>query len=143
MQPLRGQYNHIPIYFLPIGEQFVSGLCEFAGMNSAAKYLLFIWILPLAACQSITGVTSGNSTPPRHQKWDALLQKYVSKEGKVNYVAFLADSTSLNAYLAELEANHPGKDWSENEQLAYWINAYNAYTVQLILRHYPVESIKE
>ena len=35
------------------------------------------------------------------------------------------------------------KTWTDNEQMAYWINAYNAFTVQLIIRYYPLKSIKE
>ena len=39
---------------------------------------------------------------------------------------------------------HPNEqNWSKEEQLAYWINAYNAFTIKLILDHYPVKSIKE
>ena len=35
------------------------------------------------------------------------------------------------------------RTWSEAEQLAYWINAYNAFTVKLIADNYPVESIED
>jgi len=42
-----------------------------------------------------------------------------------------------------LKNNHPNDNWPEKEQLAYWINAYNAFTVKLILDHYPVKSIKD
>ena len=42
-----------------------------------------------------------------------------------------------------LEGNEPKSTWTENQQLAYWINAYNAFTLELILRNYPVKSIKD
>jgi hypothetical protein len=42
-----------------------------------------------------------------------------------------------------LSNNPPKNDWNENEQKAYWINAYNAFTVSLILQHYPVKSIED
>ncbi|MFC6224946.1 DUF547 domain-containing protein [Hymenobacter artigasi] len=45
--------------------------------------------------------------------------------------------------MALLSKNPPAASWSRNEQLAYWINAYNAYTIRLILNYYPVKSIKE
>jgi hypothetical protein len=48
----------------------------------------------------------------------------------------------LQAYLNELSAV-PTKSWSKNATLAYWINAYNAYTVKLILDNYPTKSIKD
>jgi hypothetical protein len=85
-----------------------------------------------------------DSRPVTHEKWDALLKKHVRADGFVDYKGFVADSSALNAYLRLLETAHPSdKAWSREEQMAYWINAYNAYTVQLITRHFPVESIKD
>lgn len=76
-----------------------------------------------------------------HEKWDQLLRKHVGADGKVNYKGFLADKAVLEAYLATLSAGAPQKEWSRREQMAWWINAYNAFTVQLILDNYPVSSI--
>ena len=79
--------------------------------------------------------------PPSHEAWDALLRQYVSATGKVNYKGLLADKAKLQAYLDELAANPVRDSWSRDEKLAYWINAYNAFTVKLILGHYPIPSI--
>lgn len=82
--------------------------------------------------------------PVDHSAWDRLLKKYVNDQGLVNYKGITADSTELNKYLDMLSANTPDpKTWSESAQLAYWINAYNAFTIQLIIRNYPVKSIKD
>ncbi|MEM0543766.1 DUF547 domain-containing protein [Flavobacterium sp. j3] len=78
-----------------------------------------------------------------HQKWHVLLQKHVSAKGNVNYPGFKKDAQALQVYLDELSANVPQKSWSKNAVLAYWINAYNAFTVKLILDNYPVKSIKD
>jgi len=87
---------------------------------------------------------ASESRPIDHNIWDSLVQKHVGPQGEVNYRAFIADSARLNAYLEVLSDNHPNEDyWSRDERLAYWINAYNAFTVKLIVDHYPVESIKE
>lgn len=80
---------------------------------------------------------------PNHSVWNDLLNEHVSEEGWVSYRGFLQDSTKLNSYLSEVSENPPGKDWSKDEKLAYWINAYNAFTVKLIVDHYPTESIKD
>lgn len=79
-----------------------------------------------------------------HEAWSQLLKKYVDSQGMVNYKGFIADSLSLNAYLDSL-TNHPPDTsaWSRAAQLAYWINAYNAFTIQLVIRHYPLRSIKD
>jgi len=67
----------------------------------------------------------------------------VNASGEVDYQGFIADSTKLNAYLRSLSNCPPHKQQSESEQLAYWINAYNAFTVMLIVQHYPVASIRD
>jgi hypothetical protein len=80
---------------------------------------------------------------PDHSLWDDLLQKHVSPEGKVDYKGFRKDSPKLDDYL-EILANSPVKsDWSRSEKMAYWINAYNAFTIKLVLDHYPVSSIRD
>jgi len=79
----------------------------------------------------------------KHTSWDALLKKYVSASGHVNYKGFVADKAKLNAYCDLLSKNAPKASWSKNQKLAYWINAYNAFTVKLIVDNYPVKSIKE
>lgn len=78
-----------------------------------------------------------------HNKWNALLQKNVSKDGTVNYKAFQKDGKELQSYLDELSARVPNRSWSRNAALAYWINTYNAFTVKLILDNMPIKSIKD
>lgn len=80
---------------------------------------------------------------PSHDAFDALLKKHVNDQGGVNYKAFKNDETTLNDYLVEMMIDPPTRDWNGNEKLTYWINVYNALTIQLILKYYPVESIKD
>ena len=69
-----------------------------------------------------------------------LLQKNVH-EGHVNYAALCKDSR-LNSYAEELSKTNPAK-LSQQDQLAFWINAYNAFTLKVICDHYPVKSIND
>ena len=78
-----------------------------------------------------------------HTKWTALLKKYVNKNGDVNYKGFIKDSIALNTYLKLLSAHAPDLTFTKNERFAYWINAYNAFTVKLIVQNYPLKSIKD
>lgn len=78
-----------------------------------------------------------------HQAWDRLLKKHVNAQGLVNYRGFKADEKAFNQYLDLLSKNPPAASASKAEQMAYWINAYNAYTIRLVLDHYPVSSIKD
>ncbi len=80
---------------------------------------------------------------PSHQQWDKLLKKHVNASGMVNYKGFQKDKGELDGYLKTLNDNSPQNTWNENEHKAYWINAYNAFTISLILKHYPVKSIKD
>ena len=80
------------------------------------------------------------SRPFSHAPFDALLQTYVSANGLVNYAGFKKDQVKLETYLQELSENPP-QNKSRNEQIAYWINAYNAFTIDLILDNYPTTSI--
>ncbi|TGE08644.1 DUF547 domain-containing protein [Hymenobacter fodinae] len=78
-----------------------------------------------------------------HSSYDRLLKKYVNEKGQVNYKGLKANQKEFNQYLQLLSKNPPTASWSKPEQMAYWINAYNAYTIRLILDHYPVQSIKD
>lgn len=78
-----------------------------------------------------------------HAIFDGLLKKNVTASGKVNYKAFIKDSVELNKYLKLLSDNPPTGKWSKNDEKAYWINAYNAFTIKLIAKYYPVKSIKD
>lgn len=74
--------------------------------------------------------------------WAGLLKSHV-KKGRVNYDGFKGDEATLDRYLALLSSVNP-KTLSRNHQFAFYINAYNAFTVKLILTEYPgINSIKE
>jgi len=88
-------------------------------------------------------VSLNYANPVQHGEWDALVKKHVSKNGMVDYQGFLKDKKQLQVYLDKLSANRPTSKWSKNEKMAFWINAYNAFTVKLIVDHYPVKSIKD
>ena len=77
-----------------------------------------------------------------HSLFARLLNKYVN-DGQVNYDGFKQDEGVLDQYLAVLEAVAP-QQLSPDEQFAYYANAYNAWTIKVILGKYPnIDSIKE
>lgn len=81
-----------------------------------------------------------------HFLWNELLQKHVSDNGNVNYKSVKTDHKKLLEYihiLALLKSKPEFDSISKNEKLAYWINAYNALTIDLIIKNYPVKSIKD
>jgi len=72
-----------------------------------------------------------------------LLQKHVTKDGIVDYKSLKENETQLNDFLFYLEKTTPDNSWSTNKQKAFWINAYNAYTIKIILNNYPLNSITD
>jgi hypothetical protein len=78
-----------------------------------------------------------------HTAWDKLLKNYVAENGNVDYKAFRENQGKLRKYIAYLSQNEPKETWPVEEQLAYYINLYNAGTVLLIVENYPVSSIKD
>jgi len=88
--------------------------------------------------------TKGNSDhAPSNQLYTKILQKYVNSSGLVNYKGLKNDKAEFEQYLKLLSDNPPSDKWSNNEKKAYWINAYNAFTLKLIIDNYPVKSIKD
>lgn len=102
-----------------------------------------IFVFSIFSCHG-SDLGQKNSSPPDHQIFDELLKKHVSKDGIVNYKGFIEDREKFEKYLDLLSNNAPDRDtWSKEEQLAYWINVYNAFTVKLIIDNYPVASIQD
>lgn len=82
-----------------------------------------------------------------HSPWDGFLKRYVVADPEgANLVRYADVSTEdrllLDNYIAGL-AGLPVSRYGRDEQLAYWMNLYNALTVQVVLTHYPVDSIRD
>ena len=85
---------------------------------------------------------SRSDTAVDHSIYANLLKKYVH-QGNVDYRGFKMEESKLDQYLKILE-NVDSKRLSGNEQFAFYINAYNAWTIKLILSGYPgIKSIKD
>ncbi|PSJ17673.1 DUF547 domain-containing protein [Nitrosomonas supralitoralis] len=86
-----------------------------------------------------------------HSVWNGLLQNHVQminhgQASQVDYTGLLQKRAVLHTYLSQLSAINANEfsAWSRSERLAFLINAYNAYTVDLILTRYPrLDSIKD
>ena len=103
--------------------------------------------LLLALCFS--SLLQANTFDHQHQTWTRLLQQHVSwldqgHASVVDYAALQKNRTELDRYLSVLSAVTPAdyQRWQPEQRLAFLINAYNAFTLKLIVEHYPVDSIK-
>lgn len=110
------------------------------------------WLVVGLSCFMVAVSVEAQTTPAfDHNTWNRLLAQHARwlPEGHastVDYRGMKADQTELQSYLTALTAvqRKAFDGWSRETQLAFLINAYNAFTVQLILSRYPdLESIKD
>ena len=107
------------------------------GATTLAKHRFLLWLSLLVAVPAATALPA---VAGDHQLWSLVVGKYVDGDGRVAYRQLQADDMPvLSKYLASLgEARIDGLP--ENEQLAFWINAYNAVIVEGILEGYSAEN---
>ncbi|MEX0327090.1 MAG: DUF547 domain-containing protein [Ruegeria sp.] len=124
---------------------------------------LCLLMVVLSACASIERLALPKATPlpdtsltrsatpadkgVDHKDWTGFLSRYVASDPQgVNRVAYGQVSSSdrelLGHYLARMQSVDPTR-LTRDQQLAYWINLYNALTVELVLDNYPVDSIRD
>lgn len=116
---------------------FLSGISSFDALFAPSKKLWDIW-LPY---------NDNSSSKIDHSVWEAFLQRYVSRDAEgVNRVAYNkvsdADKALLDGYIATL-SSVPIRRYSKNEQLAFWVNLYNALTVDVVIEHLPIDTIRD
>ncbi|MDC3378853.1 DUF547 domain-containing protein [Planctomycetota bacterium] len=119
---------------------------------------LMLLVVPLGACTSDddppapsanaqSAPVQSNNAPAGdalHEPFTELLARYVSDQNRVDYAGWKAnDEDALLAYVNSLATVDPEALPSQQERMAYWINAYNAVTIQAMLEFWPLDSIKD
>jgi len=82
-----------------------------------------------------------------HQDWDEFLKSSIRMgDDGITRIAYggipVSDRDKLRTYIKAMQAERISS-YSRNEQLVYWINLYNSVTVDIVLAHYPVKSIRD
>lgn len=112
-------------------------------ISKQKSILLVCWLSFFASCSF--------ANENLHSGFDSLLRKHVitidnGASTQVDYAGFMRDKPLLDDYLSELTKVEQTTfdSWSDNHQLAFLINAYNAHTIALILTEYPdITSIRD
>src|SRR5262249_12899018 len=83
--------------------------------------------------------------PFRFEAWTTLLADVVTADGKVDYVRLAERRALLAGFVSELPGpgpeSAPDRFASDEDRIAYWLNAYNAFTLHAILAEYPIPSV--
>ncbi len=93
---------------------------------------------------SLWGVKDALAWDHTYTDYDRFLKKEV-RDGKINYAGIKKDPHELEAFIQKVErlTEDELKGFPSSQAIAFWINVYNAFTVKLILEHYPVKSIRD
>ena len=98
--------------------------------------LFLVASLPLMA--ALAAQQSPSTVEALHRPLDQILDVYV-RDGQVYYRALQSERTRLDRYAASL--NVPAatyESWSREQQMAFWLNAYNVFVLQTVINHYPI-----
>ncbi len=87
-----------------------------------------------------SGAENSGKFDQSHSIYDSLLKRYVHN-GRVDYKGFISSSEEFNIYLKQLGSvsEKAYSSWTREEKLAFWINAYNAFTIKAVIDHYPIK----
>jgi len=112
-------------------------------------------LLLLLASIALLGVGCATRIEPRprlpepgafsHRDLDEVQRRFVNELGRVDYDALAADRTALDRYYRQLSMvsprSHPALFPTREDELAYWINAYNAAVLVTVLEHHPIDGV--
>ena len=133
-----------------IGRTLSQAIGRTIGISAAVMVFTSLVNLQAASAnvaEKFSKFSAGSTTAVDHSAWDRLLKAYVKPDGtglnRIDYAAFKNnDHKALKAYVKALEATQVSK-LNKNEQFAFWANLYNAKTIDVVLDHYPVPSIRK
>jgi hypothetical protein len=123
-----------------------TALASFASLAIATSVTAPAYAAPSASLIDNHWAQFGGTPSVDHSAWNGFLASYVApgSDGvnRVNYRAAKGAQGTLKSYIASLEATDP-TTLTRDAAMAYWINLYNAKTVDVILDNYPVQSIRD
>lgn len=106
------------------------------------------WLLWAAAMVAAAlSVAPARAQSFDYSAWESVLAHNVTAEGRVNYQALKSNSADLNHAVEEIAARSPHSNPAvfptRNDQMAYWINAYNTLVIEGIIEDWPVKSVRD
>jgi Protein of unknown function, DUF547 len=95
--------------------------------------------MPASSPESTAQAPAPADLDPLHKPWDEILDIYV-RDGLVYYRALKQERGRFDRYVQSLSdvTAETVKGWPPDRQLAYWINAYNAFVLRTVIDSYPI-----
>jgi hypothetical protein len=110
-------------------------------IRSGILLVMLVVLCPVCGRGSSGAGMQGEGRPD-DEAWARVLRSY-HRPGGLDYAGLVADQSDLQRYLASLAGAEPTA-WGEDDQKAFWSNAYNAVMVRYVLDHYPgIQSVRE
>jgi hypothetical protein len=101
-------------------------------------FALLLAAFAVSPPDGVSGQQSPSTVEAIHRPLDQVLDLYV-RDGLVYYKALQSERMRLDRYASSLNvspATYAG--WSREQQMAFWLNAYNVFTLQTVIDHYPI-----
>jgi len=116
-------------------------------MKTLSIVLATAALMTAAAATAAAPAAAGKPTAPRYltDTYAEVLRTVVDDDGRVDYAALKADPRFLDEYTVSIEHLSPETyaAWDTKTKLAFWLNVYNALTLDLIVDHYPIQAVGE
>ena len=113
-----------------------------------SRALIIVLSHLMVACTAIPPLKESNQERIdefTHEKFDRVLHQYVNDQGRVDYTALQKQAADLEAYYSLVAQYSPDSNpelfADKNARLAYWINAYNAAAIKIVLKYYPISGV--
>jgi hypothetical protein len=92
-----------------------------------------------------SAITVAESTNFSYDGYAQVLTQYVNDKGEVDYQSLQQNRQPLDNFHQLVATLSPAvyESWTENEQIAFWVNIYNSLTLEAIIDNYPTESIRD
>lgn len=151
LRPASGVTRHSPGP-VPLRRNPRSRLAVLRVGRATSFVTLLLLVVPCVSCTSIrpAGVVGRAAvTKPEfsHAELDAVQSRFVDAEGRVDYQALAKDPADLERYYLAVASyspdSHPEMFATSEDELAYWINAYNAAVLKTVLSYYPIASVTD
>ncbi len=112
-------------------------------MNTIAAHGFLVLVCIFSVVPYVqAGETKTSMDEFNYEPYATVLEKYVDDQGMVNYQKLKSNPENLKTFMANLDLLERARygQWTDNKQIVFWINAYNAITLKVIINHYPIEA---